>query len=113
VSGQGDLRQLIGGDLAVLKTLGFSPGQLRRTVAWQANTVAVLALAVGAPLGPIVGRWTWLLFAHQLGVLAVPTFSLSTGLVLVVGALLVANVIASVPGYAAGRTRAGRILRAA
>jgi MacB-like periplasmic core domain/FtsX-like permease family len=100
-------------DLAVLKTIGFSPGQLRRTVAWQANTVAVLALAVGTPIGVVVGRWMWLLFARQLGVLAVPTLSSGAVLVLVLGALVVANIVAFIPGQAASRTRAGQILHTA
>jgi hypothetical protein len=100
-------------DLAVLKTLGFSPGQLRRTVAWQANTVAVLALVIGAPVGVVIGRWIWLLFARQLGVVAVPTYSAIDAVALVMGALLVANLVALIPALAAGRTRASRILRTA
>ncbi len=100
-------------DLAVLKTLGFSPGQLRRTVACQANTVAVFALAIGAPLGLVIGRWIWIFFAHQLGVVAVPTMSLADALVLVAGALVVANVVALVPARSAGRTHASRVLRTA
>ncbi len=82
-------------------------------MAWQANTVAVLALAIGAPVGIVIGRWIWLLFAHQLGVVAVPTMSATDALVLVVGVLAVTNVIALVPAQAASRTHASRILRTA
>jgi hypothetical protein len=38
-------------DLAILKTLGFTRGQVSATVAWQATTLAVVALLVGMPLG--------------------------------------------------------------
>ncbi len=100
------------GDLAVLKILGFVPGQLRRTVAWQANTIAVIALAFGVPIGTIIGRWIWLAFAHQLGVVAVPAVPVISVLILALGALIVANLIALVPSHAAARTRAGPILRA-
>ena len=93
------------GDLAVLKILGFVPGQLRRTVAWQANTIAVIALAFGVPIGTIIGRWIWLAFAHQLGVVAVPAVPVISVLILALGALIVANLIALVPSHAAARTR--------
>jgi ABC-type lipoprotein release transport system permease subunit len=43
-------------DLAVLKTLGFVRSQVSAAVAWQATTVAVVALAVGMPLGFALGR---------------------------------------------------------
>ena len=38
-------------DLAILKTLGFTHGEVGRTVAWQATTLAAVTLAVGVPLG--------------------------------------------------------------
>ena len=60
-------------DLAVLKVVGFVPGQLRRTILWQANTITVVALLLGVPVGTVIGRGVWLLFAHQIGVFAAPT----------------------------------------
>ena len=54
-------------DLAVLRTLGFTTGQVVRTVLWQATTVGAVAVIVGIPLGVIVGRWTWTLLADRLG----------------------------------------------
>ena len=44
-------------DLAVLKTLGFVRRQVSATVAWQATTLAVIALVLGVPLGIAAGRW--------------------------------------------------------
>ena len=41
-------------DLAVLRTLGFTGGQVRATVSWMAVTLAAVALAVGIPVGLLV-----------------------------------------------------------
>jgi ABC-type antimicrobial peptide transport system permease subunit len=55
-------------DLAILKTLGFTHGNVGRAVAWQATTLAVVTLAVGVPLGVAAGRTAWRVFAGHLGV---------------------------------------------
>ena len=55
-------------EFAVLRSLGFSTGQVRRSVMWQAVTVSVIAVAVGIPFGIIAGRWIWQLSAEQLGI---------------------------------------------
>ena len=57
-------------DFALLKTLGFTRGQLAAAVAWQSTVVAVVGLVIGVPVGIAAGRWLWLAFAHQLS--AVP-----------------------------------------
>src|SRR6185437_16150725 len=46
-------------DLAILKSLGFIPRQLRQAVAWQATTIAGIALLIGLPAGVAAGRWSW------------------------------------------------------
>jgi len=46
-------------DLAVLRALGLRPKDVRGIVAWQAGTLAVVALALGIPLGLVVGRVVW------------------------------------------------------
>ena len=53
---------------ATLRVLGFTPRQLRSTVAYQATTVAVVGLAIGLPLGTIAGKAGWRLLAGALGV---------------------------------------------
>jgi hypothetical protein len=67
-------------DLAILKTLGFVKRQMSRTVAWQATTLAGVALLIGLPLGIAVGRWTWTAFAHQFGILPESVVGISTPL---------------------------------
>ena len=55
-------------DFAVLQTLGFVRRQVSATIAWQATALVGLALLFGVPVGIAFGRWSWLLFSHQLGV---------------------------------------------
>src|SRR5205085_2369409 len=56
------------GDLAILKTLGFTRHQIAAAVAWQATTLVALALVIGLPLGAALGRAVWASFATNLGV---------------------------------------------
>src|SRR5215218_6655493 len=70
-------------DLAILKTLGFVRQQVRGTLAWQATTLATVALLVGLPTGVAAGRWGWRMFAGQLGVLPDPVVPLLAVLIAV------------------------------
>jgi len=99
-------------DLAVLKTLGFSTGQVRSTVAWQATTLAAVAAVVGVPVGVAAGRWVWIVFAHQLGIVPRPAFPFLTMVAVGVATLAVANAVALLPGRAAARVRPAAALRA-
>ena len=47
------------GELAVLRTLGLRPAEVRRAVGWQSVVVIGAALAVGVPLGIVGGRLVW------------------------------------------------------
>src|SRR5256714_9912144 len=98
-------------DLAILKTLGFVRRQVSATVAWQATTLAVVALVVGVPLGVAAGRWAWGLFADQLGVVSQPAVG-AVALALVIPAtILVANLLAAAPGWVAAKTQPAIVLR--
>ena len=91
-------------DLAVLRSLGYTRRQVAATAHWQATILVLVAVAVGAPVGFLVGRWTWSITAGVLGVaqdVSVPVVSL---LLVVPATLIAANVVAAVPA-AAGRTR--------
>jgi FtsX-like permease family len=99
-------------DLATLKTLGFTRGQVSQTVAWQATIFALLAGAVGVPLGVAGGRWAWRLVADQLGVVSGPVVPPLPVLAIAAGALVVANLAAAGPGWTAARIRPAVVLRA-
>jgi hypothetical protein len=98
-------------DLAMLKTLGFTRGQVSQTVAWQATTFALVAALAGLPVGIAAGRWAWRLVAGQLGVVSGPMVPPVPVLAVAASALLVANLAAAGPGWVAGRIRPASVLR--
>jgi len=98
-------------DLAILKTLGFVRRQVWNAIAWQATTLTLVALAVGIPIGVVVGRWVWTAFAGSIGVVPVPAVRLAIILIMVPVALIAANLIAAFPARAAARTEAAVVLR--
>jgi hypothetical protein len=98
-------------DLAVLKTLGFVRRQVWATLAWQATTMAVVALLVGLPLGVAAGRWAWMLVAEGLESPAGPVIPALALLLAVPAAVLVANLTAALPARAAAGTRPAVVLR--
>ena len=99
-------------DLAILKTLGFERRDVRATVAWQAATVAAIGLLVGLPLGVLLGRFAWNLFATELGVVSEPVAPALSALLVIPATLLLANLVALLPGRIAARTRPALVLRA-
>lgn len=97
-------------DLALLKTIGFRRGQVSATVAWQATTFAIVAL-IGLPLGIALGRVLWRVLADELGIVpdvATPVLAL---LVAVPVTIVVANLLAVVPGLIASRVKPAVALR--
>ena len=99
-------------DLALLKTLGFTRRQLSATVAWQSTAAIAAGAIVGVPLGIALGRALWDLFARQISVVPEPTVPALTVVLIVLGALVLANLVALLPGRLAGRTPAAALLRA-
>jgi hypothetical protein len=99
-------------DFALLKTLGFTRGQLAAAVAWQSSVVAVVGLVIGVPVGIAAGRWLWLAFARELSAVPDPVIPAASIALASVAALVVANLVAALPGRTAGRTPAAVVLRA-
>lgn len=98
-------------DLALLKALGFTPRQLMAAVSWQATVAAVAGVVVGVPLGIILGRTLWTLFARSLDSVPDPSVPVVSVLVVVVGTLVFANLVAALPGRNASRTPTAPLLR--
>jgi putative ABC transport system permease protein len=98
-------------DLAILKALGFSKRQNAATVAWQATSFTLAALALGLPLGVAAGRWAWYLAAAQLESAAPPAVRVVAIALVVPAALLAGNALAALPACAAARTEPGIALR--
>ncbi len=99
-------------DLAVMKTLGLSGRQLATVIAWQASVAVTIGALVGVPLGIIVGRSLWDLFATSIHAVPAPDVPVLTLAAITVGAILVANIVAALPGRTAARTPTGLLLRA-
>ena len=99
-------------DLALLKTLGFTHRQLAGAVAWQASISAGIGIAVGVPVGIAVGRSLWTLFAQEIYAVPQPTVPVLPVVLVALGTLVVANLVAAVPGRMAARTPTALLLRA-
>ncbi len=99
-------------DLALLKTLGFTRRQLAATVAWQSTVIAGGGVVVGVPVGIAAGRWLWVLFAHSLSAVPDPVIPAASVALAALAALVLANLVAALPGRAAARTPAAIVLRA-
>jgi hypothetical protein len=99
-------------DIALLKALGFSRRQVVAAIAVQSTIAVGLGALIGLPVGILVGRLLWNLFAntiHAVPRVVVPT---STLLIIAAVALVLANVIAALPARLAARTSPAILLRA-
>ena len=81
-------------------------------MAWQSSVIVVIGLVIGLPLGVAAGRWLWLLFARELSAVPDPTVPAGSIALAAVAALVLANVVAAVPGRRAARTPAAEVMRA-
>ena len=98
-------------DMALFKTLGFTKRQLAAVVAWQASIVVAIGIIVGVPLGIALGRSLWDLFAHEIDTVPAPTVPVVTIVLIAVGGLVLANLVAALPGRFAARTPTAMLLR--
>lgn len=97
-------------DLALLKTLGFTKRQLAVTLSGQATVTAVIGIAIGLPLGIALGRQLWILFAEKIDSVPDPSVPWSLALV-AAGGIVLANLVAALPGRVAATTPAAVVLR--
>jgi hypothetical protein len=100
-------------EIGLLKALGFVKSQVGATVCWQASTVALVGVIVGIPLGIAAGQVVWRAFATNLGAVPVSVVPVEVVVTLGVGVLVVANLLALPPAFAAARSKStGQLLRA-
>jgi len=99
-------------DFALLKTLGFTRRQIAAAVAWQSTVIVTAGLVIGVPLGIAGGRWLWLLFARQLSAVPDPVIPAVSITLAATAALVLASLVAAVPGQRAARTPTATVLRA-
>ena len=99
-------------DLAILKTLGFTRGQLALAVGVQASVAALIGCAAGIPVGIALGRLLWDLFAGEISAVPYPTVPADTIVAIGIGAVALAVVVASIPARIAARTATSQLLRA-
>ena len=97
-------------DLAQLKVLGFVQRQLSASVAWHASIAVGVGIVVGIPLGIVIGRWLWILFADQIGAVPDPTVPVLPVIVAAIVALVLGIAAAVVPGRRAARTATAFVL---
>ena len=99
-------------DLALLKTIGFTRRQLSATIAWQATIAVAIGTIIGIPVGILIGRLLWDVFARAIDVVPQPTVSILAITLIAVGALVLANLVAAIPARQAARTRTAVLLHA-
>jgi hypothetical protein len=97
--------------MAMLRALGFTGRQLASSVAWQSSVAVVIGLVVGVPLGIVFGRFLWDVFADNIYVVPSPTVPAIPIVGVAVGALVLGNLVAAIPGRIAARTPSALLLR--
>jgi hypothetical protein len=97
--------------IGTLKALGFLRGQVAAAITWQAETVAVVALAAGVPIGIAAGRFAWNLAASDFGVPSAVIAPWPALAAVSAGTLAVAAVIAAGPAIFATRLHPAALLR--
>jgi putative ABC transport system permease protein len=97
--------------LAIWKSLGFTRHQARAAAAYHATILAIAAVAIGAPLGIMLGRVGWNAVAEQIGVASPPVTSIVGIGAAILGAVTAANLIAAYPAWRVARQPTAIALR--
>jgi ABC-type lipoprotein release transport system permease subunit len=66
---------------------------------------------VGVPLGIVIGRWLWTLFARYINAVPEPTVPAMTVILVSVCALILVNIVAALPARIAARVSTAQVLR--
>ena len=98
-------------DLAMLRALGFTGRQLRTVVVWQASVNGLAGVVAGVPIGILLGRWLWTLFARHIDAVPEPTVPVLSVVIVALATMVLANAVAAFPGRSAAHTSTARVLR--
>jgi hypothetical protein len=99
------------GDLAVLRSMGFTRTDARLAVAVQATLLAAVGVVIGVPAGIAVGRVLWKQFADNYPVVYAPPLALIAVLLAAPVAVAISNVLALGPARSATSSRPAEVLR--
>lgn len=99
-------------DLALLRVLGFSSRQLRCVVTVQVAVLALGGAVLGAVIGVVLGRQAWAAVADGISLPVVITVSAVAIVGVPLAIVALSHVGATLARLAAGRVRAGIVLRA-
>jgi ABC-type lipoprotein release transport system permease subunit len=100
------------GEFAVLRALGLTRRSTRLIVNVQATAVFLIGLVLGAPLGVAAGRVAWSAVARRVPLQVSNPIALVALVLLVPATLLLAQLIALLPGRRVARLHPAEVLRA-
>jgi putative ABC transport system permease protein len=92
-------------DFAVLRALGADRTFVARAVHCQATAFAIVPWLVGAPLGFIAGRTLFVRYAQGIGALDGTVVPVLVVVLVLVGVVALANIVATLPAHRARRSR--------
>jgi hypothetical protein len=98
-------------DIAILRALGFTRGQTTRAIYWQSTIYALGALGIGLPVGVVLGRIAWRVYAANLGAVPEAVTPVAACSAVAIAALALAGLMSIAPGLRVARTRAASSLR--
>ncbi len=93
------------GEFAVLRAMGMTRRSVRSIVQAQSTATALFALAVGIPLGLVVGRNGWHVITERVPLSDVAPLALAAMALIVPATLIVTNAVALWPSYRVSRQR--------
>lgn len=99
-------------DIAVLMAIGLTRVQVSAAIGWQGTLMAAAAVVVGVPVGIVLGRVAWRLFADLLGIPVDITIPILALVLTVPAAIGIARMMAVVPARLAARVRPAIALHA-
>ncbi len=98
-------------DIGIARALGLAPRDASAVVRWAATTFSALGLALGVPVGLLLGRFAWDRVADSYGIADDPAWPWAVLIAVVPVTLALTIVIAWIPARRAARLRPAEVLR--